>query len=431
MIGSGRSLPRAFWVLWAGTALNQVGNALIIPFLAVYLTLRLHTGPAGVGAVLALQGAAQVAASFLGGQLADRMGRKWTMVGSLAAAAFATAALGLTGTALWVVALLVLRGLVLPLYGPASTAMVADIVPAEDAYGAFGLTRMGSNVGFMVGPAIGAFMAASGTLAGYRLLFLLSAGILMLYAFVTVFFLHETQPARRTSPSLILQPGPVTPSGADASLAARGRGRLGLPDLWVFLVALAALGLLYSQLYWVLPNYMSLDLHMASARFGYLASENALVIVVLSLPVLRLTRSWKPALNVARGAVLWAIGFGLVVVCHSLVDLLFPVAIISLGEILVNPGATAYVAAHAPPHRRGRMLSWVNVANRAGSALGPLAGGLALARVGSFGPWIGGAALGVLAAYAMTRVARHEPGGRGFWGRGPRVVDTTSAVTGL
>lgn len=388
-----------------------MGNALVIPFLAVYLALRLHTGPTVVGAVLALQGLAQVGASFMGGQFADRLGRKWTMAGSLAGAAVATVALGVTHTAVWAAVLLVLRGLVLPLYGPASTAMVADIVPPAEAYSAFGLTRIGSNVGFMVGPAIGAFLAGGGTMASYRLLFLLSAGILALYALVTLVILRETKP---TAPPL----GPTQGADANLGLGRNGSGSgseghverahtvFGLPPLWVFLAALAVLGVVYSQLYWVLPNYMVLDLHLASARFGYLASENALVIVALSLPILRLTGRWDPARSVSRGALLWAGGFALVALCHGFLSLLLPVAVISLGEILVNPGAAAYVARLAQPHRRGRMLSWINVANRAGSAFGPLAGGLALAHIGPWGPWVGGGVFGTLAALVVGAVAR-------------------------
>lgn len=417
MIAPGRSLPPAFWVLWAGTALSQVGNALVIPFLAVYLALRLHTGPAGVGAVLALQGLAQVAASFMGGQFADRLGRKWTMAGSLAAAAVATLALGTTQTALWAAVFLVLRGLVLPLYGPASTAMVADIVPATEAYGAFGLIRIGSNVGFMVGPAIGAFLAGSGTLSSYRLLFLLAAGILVLYALVTALLLRETKPLTAAGERTTVRPLPAAhphTGSAGEGPGARAARILGLPPLWVFLAALAVLGVVYSQLYWVLPNYMTLDLHLASARFGDLASENALVIVALSLPILRATRTWDPARSVARGAVLWAGGFALVALCHGFLSLLLPVGVISLGEILVNPGAAAYVSGRARPERRGRMLSWINVANRAGSAFGPLAGGLALAHLGPWGPWMGGGVFAIVAAFAVAIVARRGTPAAGF-----------------
>ena len=438
MIEAGHRLPRTFWILWAGTALNQLGNALVIPFLAVYLALRLHTGPAGVGLALALQGVAQVAASFLGGQLADRVGRKWTMVGSLFGAALATSALGLTRAALWAVLLLVARGLVLPLYGPASTAMVADIVPVKDAYGAFGLTRIGSNVGFMLGPALGAFLAGNGGAAGDRLLFLLSAGILALYAVVSFVFLRETRPrsgdADTASSRAIgsesreeegAQRVPGVGEGAEAQPLVGVREHplalrrlLGLPPMGVFLCALALLGVVYSQLYWVLPNYMVLRLGLLGAHFGYLASENALVIVALSVPVLRWTRRWEPAKSVWRGALLWAAGFALIAVCRSLTSLFVPVFMISIGEILVNPGAISYVAARARPERRGRMLSWVNVANRAGSALGPLAGGLALSRLGSWGPWLGAGAFGVVAALVVRLLAQREARDLGV-GAGP------------
>jgi MFS family permease len=54
--------------------------------------------------------------------------------------------------------------------------------------------------------------------------------------------------------------------------------------------------------------------------------------------------------------------------------------IITLGENLINPAASAWVAERAPEELRGRYMGFFSVANRAGAALGPLAGGVLLSQ---------------------------------------------------
>src|SRR4030095_1873620 len=71
-----RSLPPAAWVLFGGTFVNRLGT-FVMPFIVLYLTdpdRGFSVSQAGLA--LAMYGIGGVGAQFLGGWLADRIGRK-------------------------------------------------------------------------------------------------------------------------------------------------------------------------------------------------------------------------------------------------------------------------------------------------------------------------------------------------------------------
>src|SRR4051794_38438176 len=86
-------LPPAFWALWSGTLVNRLGS-FVLPFLSLYLTRARGYSVGEAGAVLTAFGFGAALSQPLGGTLADRIGRRRTMAGGLAAAAAALVALG-------------------------------------------------------------------------------------------------------------------------------------------------------------------------------------------------------------------------------------------------------------------------------------------------------------------------------------------------
>jgi len=89
-----RGLPRPFWVLFAGTLVNRVGGFVLV-FLAIYLTEVRGLTTTQAGAVISAYGLGAIAGGPLGGALADRIGRRPTLVGSLIAGGASMLVLGL------------------------------------------------------------------------------------------------------------------------------------------------------------------------------------------------------------------------------------------------------------------------------------------------------------------------------------------------
>jgi MFS family permease len=144
-----RGLPRTFWALWWGALINRLGTFLE-PFLALYLTTGRDVSVGRASSIVALIGAGSVIAQPLGGGLADRVGRRPTLVGGMVASGLAIAALALAH-AVWLIALCALVvGIVGDIYRPAAQATLADVVAVEDRRRASGLVFWAINLGFSV-----------------------------------------------------------------------------------------------------------------------------------------------------------------------------------------------------------------------------------------------------------------------------------------
>ena len=137
--------------------MNRLGT-FVLPFVTLYLTHRGYSVPqAGLG--LAAYGLGAVGAQGGGGVLADRLGRRNTIALSMFGGAGLTLSLvrvhGL-GPIVGVVALL---GFVAELYRPASSALIADLIPPERRVAAFSAYRLMLNVGWALGLALGGILA--------------------------------------------------------------------------------------------------------------------------------------------------------------------------------------------------------------------------------------------------------------------------------
>jgi MFS family permease len=125
------------------------------------------TGSAGdLGLVLAVQAAVSLALSLFGGVAADRLPRARLLMGSAmvrlaAAATLATVLLTHTATLSWFIGVSVLYGGASALFGPASTALLPDVVARGDLREANALIGSGASLCWTVAPAIAGVVVAA------------------------------------------------------------------------------------------------------------------------------------------------------------------------------------------------------------------------------------------------------------------------------
>ncbi|NMP20986.1 MFS transporter [Sulfobacillus sp. DSM 109850] len=355
-----------------GRFVNLVGNSLVFPFMTIYLADRLHASMTIVGLVMALYGLSQVVAQLIGGVLSDSWGRRPVMMVSLTLGALCTLAVGLAPTPLLLIFALVLMGLSVPLFQPASMAMVGDLVPSAKLTQAYSLMRMASNAGIIIGPMIGGFLADHSFLA----VFGLDALSMAIYAIIILVGI----PYRRPRPVATgLKPGSIKDVVQD------------LPFVH-FAILWGLTGMVYAQLYQVVPAYLHLDLHDPVSTFGYLAAENALLVLALQWPIARIATRFRPPVLMAAGSFCYGLGFLTMLAGRSFAVFALAVLIITIGENIINPAASTWVAQRAPEDLRGRYMGLFGLASRTGSALGPTVGG-SLLTLGS-GIWLSVVALG-------------------------------------
>jgi MFS family permease len=150
--------------LTAGRTVDSLGNA-IAPVALAFAVLDLTGSPADLGVVVGARSFALAAFLLLGGVLADRLPRRWVLVGSNAVGAASqavVAALVLThvATVPLLIALSVVNGAAGALAYPASAALLPQTVPAEAQQRANALARLGLNGAAMAGAAGGGVLVA-------------------------------------------------------------------------------------------------------------------------------------------------------------------------------------------------------------------------------------------------------------------------------
>ena len=398
-------LPRVVWLVVVGRAVNQLG-AFTLPFLTVALTARFGVSVAVAGALMAVFGAATIASRLAGGWLADRIGRRATIVSGLTLTALAQLALAAAPTPVAAAVAVAVLGLAFEVYEPPSQALIADVVPAPVRPAAYGLLAAALSVAAV---AAGLLAAAVGAV-DLRLLFVLDAVTCLACAVLLRVALPSGRPARGRDTG----PGPDVAQGQDAgqrSDAGPGVAQGGTnPWRDRRLMALLACGTLFASVYLQVSATLGLTLGLRgipASRVGLLLTVSALVVVagqpLLSRgPVARLDPwSAMAAGYLLLGAGLLANGFAVTLPQFAAATVLW-----SIGDLVLLGRAHALVADIAPEGARARYFSVYGLCWGAAAVLGPVAGTQLLDRAGPRVLWVACAAGCGALALAQPRLRR-------------------------
>jgi MFS family permease len=369
-------------VLFLGTFLNKFGS-FVVPFLALYLTQSGYS-LAQAGAAIGAYGLGNIFASLLGGYLADHLGRKRTIALSMFLGAGAMLLLSQARGFPAILLLSALTGLTGELYRPASSALLADLVPAPQRVTAFSAYRMAINAGWAFGPATAGFLAGR----GYFWLFAGDASSSVLFGLV----------------ALVALPG----SGARAAAAA-GFGeatRAILRDRRLHRVLAGSFGIAFvflqmSSTYGLAVTHLG----FSPSTYGALISLNGALVVLVELPLTTVTRRLSPLLVMAAGYLLIGAGFALNALAVTVPALAACVVVFTLGEMCAMPVAAAYVAELSPESMRGRYMGAYGLTWTVAQVVGP-ALGMRLFASGPAAFWLAGGLVGVLAACVTVQGAR-------------------------
>lgn len=374
-------LPRSFWFLWSGALVNRIGS-FISPFLALYLTSERDVSVSDAGLVLSLLGLGLAIGQPVGGVLADRIGRRRTMVLGLVSSAVTLLVLGAAASLVAVAVAAFAYGLCLDLFRPAVQAAVADLVPDADRARAFALQFWAVNLGFSVATPLGGFLATR----GYWLLFVLDALTCVAFAVLILRGVPETRPAL------------VGPSG-------RLRDVLADRLMLALVASVVAEAVVYLQAFSTLPLAFGAD-GLGPGSYGLAIGLNGVLIVLLQPLLLGFLgrRGRGPLLLVSM--LLQGLGFGLTAFADSMGTHITAIVVWTLGEILHAGQLGALVAAIAPAHLRGRYMGTFGFSFGAAAFLAPVLGTQVLSRAGEDVLWSGCFALCALAGIGMLLVAR-------------------------
>jgi MFS family permease len=324
-------MPGPVWIVLAGTFINRFGS-FVMPFLTIYLS-RQGYGIAQTGLAVSAYGAGHLMASMLGGYLADRIGRRYTIALSMFTSAATMIALSQARSFTAIVIITILAGAASELYRPAAAALIGDFVPPERRITAFALYRFAVNLGFAAGPA------TAGFLANHDFLWLFVGDAITSVGYGII--------------ALLLLPHGFRSSAQEEAGEGAVRHALRNPAFLIFLAATVCSMTVEFQLHSTFPLYMT-SLGYSPAAYGLLLSFNGLLIVLFELAITAWTQRFDPRKMIAIGYALSTFGVASIGLAHSMPALALTVVIWTAGEMIYAPVTGAYVTNLAPPRYRGR-----------------------------------------------------------------------------
>ncbi|MFL4905255.1 MDR family MFS transporter [Streptomyces sp. MMS24-I2-30] len=390
-------LPPAFWWLWTSTLVNRLGS-FVATYMALYLTVNQGYSAAYAGLVASLHGLGGVVSALGGGVLADRLGRRPTLLIAQSATAASVALLGFMHHPVAIAAVAFLVGMAATASRPAVQAMMADIVRPEDRVRAFSLNYWAINLGFAVSSMAAGFIAEVSYLAG----FLIEAGMTAVCAVVIFVKLPESRPERA---AVGKDAAPAAGDGASLRSVLRDGRFMAVVGL-SFLVAVV-----FQQ------GSVGLPVAMGSAGFspvdyGMAIAVNGVLIVALQIPVTRFIEHRDPRRLLLVSSLVAGYGFGLTAFAGSVGVFALTVCVWTLAEIVNAPTQTGLVVRLSPVHGRGRYQGMYTLSWSVAALVAPLMSGLVIDRFGARWLWAMCAVVGTVAALGYWLLMRRLPAER-------------------
>lgn len=385
----------ALFALFLVVFVSMTGFGLVVP-IAPFFGLHLGASATEITFAIGAYSLAQLIAAPLWGRLSDRIGRRPVLIVSLLLTAGMYVALAHAGSILDVGLARFGAGLAAGNIG-AGFAAAADISTNETRARAMGIVGAGFALGFIVGPAIGGFVAGAdpGQMEFARVCYV-ACTLALVAAAVTYFLLAESRPANM----------PPRAAGQMRALLSR-------PVLF-FLCLGSVLGVtgqamvettfgLWAdvQLGWTPP--------VVGVTFGLLGLSAAVLQGAGAGPLARMFGA--PRLLIG-GYVLYLVGFCVLAAAGVAWLAIAGMALLGVGAGLIGPAIQTLVSLEASDDERGAVQGVYQSALALGRVFGPLLAGPLFDHLGASAPFAAGAVLSAgalaLASVAMSTRARRE-----------------------
>jgi len=381
--------PSGVWLIMGLDTLVTIGFSIALPFLALYLHQERIVPMSLVGTIFLAGGLCTAATNIIGGMFSDRFGRRRLLLMVSGAGIFAYAALALlTGMSapVWSIALVYIaaRGTIGTVQ-PTIAAIVADLSTKDRLAESYALVRIGGNVGFALGPAIGGYLM---TLISYGWLLSISAITCMVITVLVYFFLRES--SVRSEERVDFR-----------STLAVAKDR----HFLIFIIFCILLVLSMAHLGSTLSIFTVDRLGFSTAQYGLLLTTNGIMVVLSQYPVTYGVNKLTKANGLILGSLLYVCGYLTMGRVTDFNWAILTIIVITAGEVTFSPIASTVVAESAPHDKRGRYMGFFALSQTLGFSLSPLFGGVLLDLFTSEPRLLWGiiASVGIIAAVGFYR----------------------------
>lgn len=370
------------------TFIDILGFSILIPLMPFFVQ---HFGakPIAIGLLFAVFAGCQFVAGPVWGNVSDRIGRKAVLIVSQIGATIGWTMLAFAPTLGIVFVARIIEGIS---GGNISVtqAYVSDLVEPAKRAQAFAYIGAAFSAGLIFGPAAGGWLAGN---YGFRVPFLLAAGLQVLTLVITIAVLPESR--AKDAQSEVATVATVIASLRDPNLA---------PTLWQKLVYSLGLYGWFAAFTLVLQRQLGLTAETVS----YLFAGFGAISVVMQLAVVgRMAAALGDRRTNSIGLAAVTLSFAMVPILHDLRAAAGMFALFAFGLATSNATLPALIADAAPENQRGTILG---VASSLESASGVVMPPLSTGTLELYGATAtaGLSAAFTLAALVMGLARRHR-----------------------
>ena len=352
---------------------SMLGFGLVMPLLPMYAS---DFGATGIqlGLLTGSFAITRTITSFLGGWLADKVGRKTPVIVGLLAYSVVMTLYGFSQDVNQLILLRGLQGMASGIVWPVISVMVADTALPEDRSKAMSLYEMMSTLGRVVGPGLGGVLSDVFTQA---VPFFFCGILAFLTMILVAFMVHETFRNKgiiekhQTDSDHTLKPNMDTSANRNFL-----REMTPYPRTFVGLcVAGLIVSFSSSLIQPVLSVFAEKGLGISRTGVGMLFSVMATIMLVTALPIGTIAdrKGRKPVFIL--GKIVDAVSVILIILSGGYWALLFVMMLRGFGRAASNPSITAMFSSLVPASRRGKGMGVFNVFRNIGLVVGSTIGG--------------------------------------------------------
>ncbi len=343
---------------------------------------------------------------FPGGYLADKFGRKWLIASMTFGVGLSFVLYAIAPSWHFILVGTIIMSLFNSTYQPALMAMISDSVPSERRGMGFGLIMLITSASTTPGPFVaGLLYNQFGLVQGMRISYGIVVALFLAAAILRTLRLQETvTDARRPSLSELFRSYPV-------ALKESFEVWKKVPSSMFYLFlsgVIVAFGFAMVQLYLVI--YAVEELLIDEALWPLILTALFVTMIALAVPMGKIIDKFNRKLPLLAayaifGASMWLFING------DLVRLFASLALIGVGQVMINSAFSALQADLTPQAQRGKVNGFTNFANFVLMAFGNLLGGFLYEHVSPQLPFFI-AILSVIPPFILVLALVHEPAKR-------------------
>ncbi|CAG9613510.1 Na(+), Li(+), K(+)/H(+) antiporter [Bacillus rhizoplanae] len=347
-----------------GTLFARFATSMSIPFLAIYLTNAKGISAGVTGAIIGTSALVGVFASFIGGNLSDRFGRKKIMLSSIIVWIFVFIGFGFAEHVAAFFLLNALNGMCRSFFEPTSRALLSDLTKPEHRLMVFNLRYGAINVGVAIGPLVGLQIGSAESTTP----FFIAAIMYALYTIVLALQFRKYRIGEEKTEET-------------ERVTFMDSLRIIRKDI-VFLVALIGIIIStagYAQFSSTLSQYFA-NSHLFEngvKLFSYALTLNAITVVIVQYPLIQVCKKYTPLVSIMIGTLLVSVGLCGFGFAGSMWAVFVCTIIFTIGEVLMFSMTDVFIDQIAVANLKGTYFGAMGFSG-IGAVIGPWFGGLLL-----------------------------------------------------